>query len=85
MAWYFDVKSCSTTKVSYVGLSFLLRIAAASFQTSLVMYAWCSMKSSTVLMWTPNILYDFLDVRYLMWECDGVNLFLIVAWFGFCW
>ena len=79
VARYFDFRSCSTTKVLYVGLSFLLENEAVGFLTSLVMYACCFVKSTIVLMFTPSILYDLLGGRYLLcgvWECDGVDLFL---------
>ena len=59
-AWYFEFRSCSTTSILYVGLIFLLDSTATSFQTSLVMYVWCSLKSSIVLMCISSILYDFL-------------------------
>lgn len=49
-ARYFDLRSCSTTSVVYVGMSFLLDNADAIFLSSLLMYVWCSLKSSTVLM-----------------------------------
>jgi hypothetical protein len=59
VAWYFDFRSCSTTIIVCVGLSFLLENAVGSFRTSFVMCAWCSLKSRTVLMWNHSILYDF--------------------------
>ena len=48
------------------GAEFFLKSAVANFRTSFVMCAWCSVKSSTVLMWTPSILYDLLGRRYLI-------------------
>jgi hypothetical protein len=48
--------------------------------TSLVMYVWCSLKSSTVLMWTPSIFFYLLWGWYWMCAPSGnvivVHLFL---------
>ncbi len=50
VAWYFDLSSCLTTRVLYVGLSFRLVRALASLRTSLVMCMKWSLKSSIGLM-----------------------------------
>ena len=68
VAWYYDFRSCSTTRILYVGLSFFLESAVASFLASFIMCVWCSPMSSIVLMWMPSILYDLLGGRYLMGE-----------------
>ncbi len=44
-----------------------LASALAMSLTSLVMCARCCLKSRTVLMWTPSILYDLFGGRYLIW------------------
>ncbi len=62
--------------------------ALAMSLTSLVMCARCSLKSNTVLMWTPSILYDLFGGRYLIrdpsrnvmewiWACN-ISCFLCV-------
>ncbi len=58
VARYLDLRSCSITRVLYGGLRFRLASVLAMSLASLVMCARCSLKSRTVLMWTPSILYD---------------------------
>ena len=58
VAWYLDFRSCSTTRILYGGLSFRFVRALDNLRTSLLMCMKCSLKSSSGLMCTPNILYD---------------------------
>ncbi len=61
----------------------------ASLRTSFVMCLWCSLKSSTILMCTPSILYYFLGGRYfiivpsgnvMVWICScRVFWFLLLS------
>ena len=66
VAWYWDFRSCSTTKVLCGELSFLFVRAVANLWTSLVMLVKCSLKSIVGLMCTQRILYGLFGGRYVM-------------------
>jgi hypothetical protein len=90
VAWYSNLSNWSRTSCFLPGDSRLLISTRAIFLTSVVMCVRWSLKFSMGLICTPNIFYDLLGGRYLIfvpysnlivliWFVNGLMLALIIG------